>query len=450
MHLPTFVRSIAHLGARLVTELRGPELRHSTITLTGSLGRFALGFVTSVMLARLLGPSGYGLIALVSLVLSIVDTLGDFGLTMSAVRAISRALGPEPEHARRLAGAFFSLGLIANSLAALGGILLAGPIARVILERPEAELYLRLAMIGLFSVAFNGFVTAVLQSLGRFGRLAAVQVLSAVTYLIGIVGLAVLDRLDIATVVLLGALNPLVGFVVGLRFLPPGFFSITEAFTRPARRGWRELMSFGKWLWISSILSLLASQLDLLLLGRWASPVVVGIYALAFNLAMKMDILNQAHLTVVLPSVSALRTPGEMRTFIFRSLTRSTMLAVGLALAIPFVRPFISTFYGTEYVGAVPVLFVLVVVVLFDLVTSPLILLGFPLDLPRALAASDAVRVITLLVAGWFLIPAFGAAGAALTRLASRVCGALFIFALIALRLRQARKEPLGSPISSP
>src|SRR5690606_2619708 len=130
-----------------------------------------------------------------------------------------------------------------------------------------------------------------------------------------------------------------------------------------------------------------------------------------------------------------------MRTFIFRSLTRSTMLAVGLALAIPFVRPFISTFYGTEYVGAVPVLFVLVVVVLFDLVTSPLILLGFPLDLPRALAASDAVRVITLLVAGWFLIPAFGAAGAALTRLASRVCGALFIFALIALRLRQARKE---------
>src|SRR5690606_16787134 len=134
------VRSIAHLGARLVTELRGPELRHSTITLTGSLGRFALGFVTSVMLARLLGPSGYGLIALVSLVLSIVDTLGDFGLTMSAVRAISRALGPEPERARRLAGAFFSLGLIANSLAALGGILLAGPIARVILERPEAEL----------------------------------------------------------------------------------------------------------------------------------------------------------------------------------------------------------------------------------------------------------------------------------------------------------------------
>src|SRR5690606_15466617 len=77
MHLPTFVRSIANLGARLVTELRGPELRHSTITLTGSLGRFALGFVTSVMLARLLGPSGYGLIALVSLVLSIVDTLGD-------------------------------------------------------------------------------------------------------------------------------------------------------------------------------------------------------------------------------------------------------------------------------------------------------------------------------------------------------------------------------------
>ncbi|HBY96577.1 MAG TPA: hypothetical protein DEP84_21980 [Chloroflexi bacterium] len=441
---------VAGLRVRLVREVQAPATRHSAITLAGNLSRFLLGFVTSVLIARFLGPAGYGLIALVSLVLAVADTVGDFGLTYTAVRALARVLGPEPERARRLARGFFSLAVITNVIAAVVGILLAGPIARVVLGRPEAEPYLRLAMIGLIAVAGNGFIVAVLQSMRRFGQLAGLQILSALTYLIGVFALVAANRLDVASVILLGAVNPLVGFVVGLRFLPPGFFSFGEALARPSRQAWRELAAFSKWLWVSAILSLLAAQLDLVMLSRWTPAAAVGVYALAFNLAMKMDIVSQTRLTVLLPGVSSLRTSTEMRTFVVRSLKRSAVLIAGSALFVPFFRPFIVTFYGPDYADAVKALLVLTLVVLFDLATTPVILLGFPLEQPRALAASDAVRLATLVASGWLLIPTFGPVGAALARLAARVAGALFMVTLIALRLRKMSRSSLLSSASAP
>src|SRR5207302_2491794 len=72
------------LAEWLRRELRSVGARHSAITLTGSLGRLGLGFVASVIIARTLGPAGYGLIALLSLVIAILDTVFDFGLTYTA------------------------------------------------------------------------------------------------------------------------------------------------------------------------------------------------------------------------------------------------------------------------------------------------------------------------------------------------------------------------------
>lgn len=441
---------LSSLRERLVREVRAPATRHSAVTLAGNLSRFVLGFATSVLIARSLGPAGYGLIALVSLVLAVADTLGDFGLTYAAVRALARAAGPEPERARWLARGFFSLAVITNTLAAAVGVVLAGPIARLVLGRPESEPYLRLAMIGLVTVAGNGFATAVLQSLRHFGRLAALQTISALTYLIGILVLVATNRLDVASVVLLGAVNPLVGFVVGLRLLPRGFFSLGETLARPARRTWRELAGFSKWLWISAMLSLLAAQLDLVMLSRWAPAALVGVYALAFNLHMKMHVVNQARATVLLPGVSSLRAANEMRSFIVRSLKRSLVLVAGYMLFIPFFRPFIVTFYGADYAGAVGPLLVLTIVILFDLVVEPVILLGFPLDQPRAMAGADAVRLATLVATGWLLIPAFGPLGAAGARLAARVTGALLMVTLIALRLRRMHESSPLPSVSSP
>ena len=422
---------IARAAGWLTREARSVGARESGLTLLGSLGRLGLGFVASVLLARTLGPSGYGLIALLSLVLSVVDTLADFGLTYTAVHKVARAVADGLPRAMPLATGYWSLTLLLNAAGTVGGLLLAEPIARLALGRPEAESQVRLVLLGLVTVAGSGAVVALLQSTRRFGRLALLQVSTATTYLAGILALNAVGQLGVEQVVLLGVLNPLVGLIVGLRLLPPGLLRPSLGFAPLARRTWGELATFSRWLWISSVLSLLAGQLDLALVGRWLPAVEVGLYALALNLATKLDILNQARFTVLLPAVATLEASRGIRGHALQALFRSILLAAPFALAVPLAQPLVLLVYGPDYLGAVPVLLVLILGVVFDLLTTPLLLLAFPLNAPRVLAGSDLLRLATLGILCAALIPSLGPLGAALAKLAAKLVGAAFT--LIAL-----------------
>lgn len=414
------------------------EARRLGVTLGGYAGRFGLTFGASILIARWLGPAGYGAIALVAAAFAIVDTIGDAGLTYAAIRAVSRALSIDQDNARRLARAYLGLGLAGNALAALGGVALAGPIAQALLGRPDLEPYLRLAFLGLVPAAISGYVAVVIQSMQEFGRLARLQIVSSAGYLAGVLLLATFGQLSVASIVLLGAVTPLLAVAYGARRLPAGWLGPTGLLSRPVRTAWRELFGFSRWLWISAILSLLAAQLDLLLVGHWAGAATVGLYALAFNLSLRLDVLNQARFTVLLPAVSTLRTPGDVHRYIRRNVAWGAGLSLPCLAGALLARPLIELFYGADFVEAAPIFQVLLVGVIFDLITAPLVLLAFPFEAPKVLAASDGIRVAVLFALSAVLIPVAGPLGAAAAKLAAKLAGT--IFALVIL----SRRRPVG------
>ena len=182
------------------------------------------------------------------------------------------------------------------------------------------------------------------------------------------------------------------------------------------------------------------------MLLHWLTvPLITGFYALALNLAFKVDVVNQTMNLVLLPTVSALRNRGEYGSYLRRSLARSLALAPLLFVGLPLARPFILTVYGSSFEPATQVFYLLMAVVLFDLVTNPLLLLAYPLKMPRAIAASDAVRVVTLALAGSLLIPIWGLNGAALAKLTSRLAGALWLGAAILGGLRRSGDSPMAA-----
>ncbi len=392
------------------------------VTLAGNMSKLAISFGSSVIIARALNLTDYGLLALVSTVLTIADTFGDLGLTLAAVRSIARAQDSRPDQVRSIMAGYFSLAFGAN-LAAIGlGEILAGPIATFLLGRPEAEIYIRIALIGLLPSAGSGCVMTLLQAARRFGALASLQVIAAVTYLIGIVVLALLHQLSIVSVVLLGVLNPLVIFVIGWRMLKIDL-TFAETLSSTARKTWPELIAFGKWLWLSTVLMLFATRLDLLLLGHWQSAAEVGLYALAFNVASKLDVVNRSRLTVLLPHVSSLRQFDHLKQYIVQSLRRSLPMAFLMLLTLPFLSLFVSLIYGSVYLEAVPALSLLVLVAALDLIATPILLLAYPLNLPWVITLSDSIRLITLIGFCVILIPGHGSIGAALARSISNAFG---------------------------
>jgi O-antigen/teichoic acid export membrane protein len=129
----------------------------------------------------------------------------------------------------------------------------------------------------------------------------------------------------------------------------------------PNRFAWdrdavKELVFFGKWIFLSTALTFLATQADRLILGRLFSFEMLGIYGVAFALS---DIPRQLILAVsgkvIFPSYSKLvgLPRSEFRTKILRNRGRILLVvAVGLAGLVSFGDLLILGLYDNRYVAA--------------------------------------------------------------------------------------------------
>ena len=84
-----------------------------------------------------------------------------------------------------------------------------------------------------------------------------------------------------------------------------------------------------------------------------------------------------------------------------------------LLVLIPLAGPLITVFYGPDFApSAVPSFQLLLGVMIFDVLATPLLLLPLAYRQARLLAAADAARAIVLVLVALAAIPVFGPFGA--------------------------------------
>jgi O-antigen/teichoic acid export membrane protein len=424
---------------RLATAL-DPATRGWVVVVAGNLARLALGFVASVLIARALGPATFGIFATLGALASVLGAVADLGLNDAAVRRIALAWPSAPAVAQERARASFWLRLAATGVVVVPAGLLLVPLGARLLHLPTGGLLL--ALLGVVATALSGAVAALLQATGHFGRLAAVSLTNAALTAILALVLALTGHLTLTTTLaVLGIATSLVAFAVGDRLLPRGWSLALPARDLLRTEG-RELLRFGRWLWIANGCALLAAQLDLLLVSGWRGAATAGTYALALNLAAKADIVNSSLFTVLLPAASSLHGAGAVRRYLRQGFLRSAAIGLALLVAVPLAGPFIITFYGADYAPAIGLCRLLLLVVIFDVFATPLTLLAYHFERPRLIAGADALRVGTLALVGTLLIPRDGAVGGATGAIVAKFCAKVAGVALVVVLLTRGRREP--------
>jgi O-antigen/teichoic acid export membrane protein len=408
-------------------------ITHGWAIVTGAgLARLGLGFVASVVVARALGPSNFGVYAVLAATVGIVAAIAEGGLTEAAVQRMA-SVWPSAS-ARERGRSYFWLRLGAATFVVAIGCALAGPISERVLGLPDDGGLLRWALVGIVATALSGAVSAMLQATGRFGHMSAISLTNAASTSALAVVLAAFGQLTlVSALVVLGIGTSLASFAVGRSLLPEGW-TLRPPGRSELRAEAQPLLETGRWLWIAGLCAMLTANLDVLLLNRWGSLATVGAYALALNLATKADVVNQSLYTVLLPTASALQQPEDVARYLWRGLVRSIVISVLLLPLIPLAEPFIVLVYGAEYAAAVGIFRLLLGVVIFDVLATPVLLLPLSYKRPHLLAAADALRAGTLGVAGTLLIPVYGAAGAVAARLGAKVAGAALVVAWLRSR----------------
>jgi antigen flippase len=311
--------------------------------------------VISVVLARLLGPSGlgdYNLLLSLVVVLLAVGTLGlDFGLSYAVAR---NEWSPKQALAQsQFAG--LCLGLCALGV---GSVTYLATRNTVFSGIDETEVLLALACLpfalttqlaGALALAVDRYEIAALVPCLQSGL--ALVVTAVLAPLLGLEGALA----GFLLAYLLSAVVLLIANVRAVGLPPPNWVEATWARCRSAVR-------FGFGLSLTSALWLVIQRLDLFLLSAFVSSTVLGQYALAFSITTAQLLLPRALGQVLLPRIARLGTASEkdQRTVTTKSLRHGVLLVTLTALGMAALLPLIPLVFGDQFGATVPLAEVLV------------------------------------------------------------------------------------------
>jgi O-antigen/teichoic acid export membrane protein len=322
-----------------------PEFARSAIaTSVTHGGLFALSLLTSVLVARVLGPEGKGVYALVLVFASMFVFFSSFGLHYSAAFFLGRKEYPPAEI---FGHTLISLVVLATAVSAVA--LAARPLLAATLFPgvPRELFYLGIPLIA--GQHLFGFLTVILLGLHDIGGYNLMQILRAVGLLLvgGLLlllgyGVAGILAAEVASWVAVGGL----AFVAVFRRIRGISMRYNPGYVRASLR-------YGLTVYFGHALSFFHYRTALLLLSVLATPAVVGLYSVAAGVAGNLTLLSQGAATVLFPWISA--DPGAVRNRELTPLVLRTILLVtgGAAVVLALIGPWlIVAVFSAAFAGA--------------------------------------------------------------------------------------------------
>jgi O-antigen/teichoic acid export membrane protein len=258
--------------------LKGLVVRGSLITLAGFGGAQALRLVSSVVLTRLLNREAYGLYRLANVFL---EGLSFFTAIGSGPAVIRDPRGDEPIFLNTA----WTMQVVRGVGLWLAACLLALPYAWFY---SQPILWFLIPVVGL-TVLLDSFDAAAVHWCSRhmlLFRITALEFLRQLTALLVTISWAWMSPTVWAFPA--GAITGCIVVLVLSHMALPGPKSRFQWDRECARAQYH----FGKWVFVSSVLSFIARQMDVLFLAYYIDIGKVGVYGLAINLAEPLTTLN--------------------------------------------------------------------------------------------------------------------------------------------------------------
>lgn len=270
--------------------LKKRAVQGSLWSVTGFASAQLLRLISNLLLTRILFPEAFGILALVQVVLHGIKMFSDVGISTSVVRD---ERGDQPNYLNTA----WTLQVIRGALIWAVSGLLAYP-ASILYEAPELA-YL-IPAIG-FTACVQGFNAPIILTLKRHLKVRQLISWEVSTQVITIALTVVLawQYQSVWAIAIGGILGALVGCLVSYlmsRQLPRFYLEPSSL---------ENIFSFGKWIFLSTALTFLIQQGDVLILGAFLSKEQLGMFSIAAIWSrMVLQLVLKVNDQVMMPLIS--------------------------------------------------------------------------------------------------------------------------------------------------
>lgn len=328
--------------ANLKGGLASQSIQSGIISIGTQVAHFLLSTANTVILARLLSPEDFGLIAMVTVVMGFIALFKDAGLSMATIQR---------EHiSRQQVGALFWVNIYLTLLLSI--IVISG--SGIVSAFYGIEELRSVTVVMSLSIIFSGVVSqhqALLKRQLRFGKLAVIQLLSQVIGLSVTIWLAYYDwgYWSLVGGILSSSFSGMIITFLIYPWIPPKVMKGTRII---------ELVKFGGNYTGFNFITYFTRTADNMIIGKIAGAEALGLYAKAYGLFMlPINQIRGPIIQVALPVLSKLKgEPERYRKYYTKLLEIIALLAIPIAAYCFLEAKFlIHLMLGDQWGEAVPI-----------------------------------------------------------------------------------------------
>jgi O-antigen/teichoic acid export membrane protein len=308
------------------------------------LAERSLGILVTLVLARLLVPADFGIVAMATSVIALLDLLTGFSFDIALIQ--------KQNADRRHYDAAWTLNILTYALMAVLMGVLAGPIAAFYRE-PRVESVLYVLAVGVFVTGLENIGTVAFRKdlalhkefgflLGKKLAAAAVGIAIAVTFRSYWALVAGMVTSRVVGVALSYAMHP---------------FRPRVSFDRA-----RELLHFSRWLFASSAAYASISRLPDFVIGRIGGPDALGVYNVGLELSTlpSTELMMPINRAVFAGYARMADDTDSLRNGFLTVISMAALVIVPAAAGIAAIaEPLVHVLLGQRWVAAIPVIQIL-------------------------------------------------------------------------------------------
>lgn len=333
-------------------------LKTSALIGASSLANIGLGIVRTKAMALMLGPAGFGVLGLFSLIIDITRSVAGLGINTSGVRQIAEAVGSGDE--QRIGATVTALRRVALITGALGSLILlilCKPVAQLSFGNDQNASAVALLALAVFFADISSAQAALVQGMRKIADLARMNVLG------GVYGTV----LGVLVVYIFGAKGMAASLVCvsGMSILTSWWYA-RKIKVRRVRLTLRELaaesselLKLGIVFMTTALVTMGAAYVTRIILLRQIGTEAAGFYQAAWTLGgLYVGFILQAMGADFYPRLTAVANNNPECNRLVNEQTEVGLLMAGPGVTATFVfAPFvIDLFYSTKFQPAAELL----------------------------------------------------------------------------------------------
>ncbi|HSS98942.1 MAG TPA: lipopolysaccharide biosynthesis protein, partial [Terriglobales bacterium] len=326
----------------LLKDLHGRSFRGGIAILFGQGAKFLLQTVSTVIMARLLRPADFGLIAMVSAFIGMIGLWTDLGLSNAVVQRAKIT------HAQVSALFWINCALGAAVMLIVAAL---SPMVAWFFHEPRL-VGITLAISSVFFLA--GLTVQHRALMRRQMRFIAINVIDGVSLAVGIAIGVIMAWFRFGYWSLLGmqiasSLSTCILCWVACDWRPARF---------QRRVGMRSMVAFGANVTAYQVLNYMTRNFDNVIIGRFIGAIALGVYSKAYGLLMlPLTQINWPLSSVMLPALSRLQdNPSEYTKLYLRATRAMALITLPIIVFTAFLaHDTVHVMLGWQWSNAAPI-----------------------------------------------------------------------------------------------